>query len=88
VVAAGLVVAFPEGGRAPPPGAMVTDETPVIFQFSMEFPPALMLVGLAVNETTTGKVDGGGVGGGGAAAATMTVTCLVTVPAALVAIRV
>ncbi len=66
---------------------MVTDETPVAFQLSRELPPALMLVGLAVNETT-GKEEGGGVGGGGAAAATMTVTCLVTVPAALVAIRV
>lgn len=79
MVAAGLTVAFAEGGRAPLPGAMVTDETPETFQLNMELPPLLMLVGLAVNETT-GKEGG--------AAATVTVTCLVTVPAALVALRV
>jgi hypothetical protein len=60
---------------------MVTDETPVAFQLSRELPPALMLVGLAVNETT-GKEGGGG------PAPTVTVACLVTVPAALVALRV
>ena len=57
MVETGLTVAFPEGGRAPLPGAMVTDETPVAFQLSRELPPALMLVGLAVNETT-GKEGG------------------------------
>ena len=81
MVAAGLTVAFAAGGRAPLPGAMVTDETPVTFQFNVELPPALMLVGLAVNETT-GKEGGGG------PAPTVTVACLVTVPAALVAVRV
>ena len=81
VVAAGLVVAVPEGGREPLPGAMVTDETPVTFQFSVELPPALMLVGLAVKVLITGN-DGGG------AAATATVTDSVTLPAALVALRV
>ena len=67
MVAAGLTVAFAAGGRAPLPGAMVTDETPVTFQFNVELPPALMLVGLAVKVMITGN-DGGG------AAATATVT--------------
>jgi len=81
VVEAGLTVSVPEGGRAPLPGTMVTDETPVAFQLSNELPPALILAGLAVNETT-GKEGGGG------AAPTVTVACLVTVPAALLAVRV
>lgn len=75
MVAAGLAVAVPEGGREPPPGAMVTDETPVTFQLSVEFPPALMLVGLAVKVLITGKVGGGGVGGGGAEATTTVTDC-------------
>jgi hypothetical protein len=62
---------------------MVTDVTPVTLQLSVELPPALMLGGLAIKEMITGKE---GVGGG--AAATVTVTDLVTVPAALVAVRV
>jgi hypothetical protein len=61
---------------------MVTDVTPVTFQLSVELPPALMLGGLAVKELITGSEGGGG------AAATVTVTDLVTVPAALVAVRV
>ena len=63
MVEAGLTVAFPEGGRAPLPGTMVTDETPVAFQFSNELPPALILEGLAVKERITGEVNGGEAGG-------------------------
>ena len=81
LVEAGLAVAFPEGGRDPPPGAMVTDETPVTFQFSVELPPALMLVGLATKKLITGS-DGEG------AAITITVTDLVTVPPGPVAVKV
>ncbi len=72
MVAAGLAVALPEGGREPPPGDMETDVTPVAFQLSMELPPELMLEGLAVKEVITGNEAGGGEGGG--AAATVTVT--------------
>jgi hypothetical protein len=61
---------------------MVTEVTLVTFQLSREFPPALMLAGLAVNETTTGEEGGGG------AAPTVTVTCWVAVPAVLGAVRV
>jgi hypothetical protein len=56
-------------------------------QLRVELPPALMLMGLAVKELITGKEDGCGVGAGGAAA-TVTVTDLVTLPAALIAVRV
>jgi hypothetical protein len=62
---------------------MVTDVTPVTFQLRVELPPALMLGGLVVKELITGKE---GVGGG--AAATVTVTGWVTLPAALVALKV
>jgi hypothetical protein len=62
---------------------MVTDVTPVTFQFRVELPPALMLEGLAVKERITGKEAGGG-----GAAATVTVTDWVTLPAALVALKV
>ena len=60
---------------------MVTEATLVAFQLSKEFPPALILEGLAVNETT-------GKGGGGGAAPTVTVACWETVPAVLVAVSV
>jgi hypothetical protein len=43
---------------------MVTEVTPVTFQLSKEFPPALMLAGLAVKEMITGDEAGGGEGGG------------------------
>jgi hypothetical protein len=59
---------------------MVTKVTPVTFQLSKEFPPGLMLAGMAVKETTTGEAGG--------AAPTVTITCLVTVSAVLVAVRV
>ena len=67
VVEAGLAVALPEAGTAPPPGDMETDVAPVTFQLMVEFPPALMLEGLAVKERITGNEGGG-------AAATVTVT--------------
>ena len=58
---------------------------PVTFQVRLEFPPSLMLVGLAVKELMTGGVAGGGEGG---PAATVTVTVLLTLPAELVAVSV
>jgi hypothetical protein len=64
VVAAGLTVAVPEGGRDPTPGAMVTEVTLLTFQLRVEFPPGLMLGGLAVKESMTGSEAGGGEGGG------------------------
>ncbi len=85
MVAAGLAVALPEGGREPPPGDMETDVAPVTLQLRMELPPGPMLEGLAV-KVITGNEAGGGEGGG--AAATVTVTCRVAVPAALVAVSV
>jgi len=117
VVEAGLFGVFPEAGKEPPPGDMETDVTPVTFQLSVEFPPALMLEGLAVKERMTGnEVGGGEVGGsevggsevggsevggsevggsevggsevGGDGVVTAIVTDWVTLPAALVAIRV
>jgi hypothetical protein len=60
---------------------MVTDVTPVTLQLSVELPPALMLGGLVVKELITGSEGGGG------AAATVIVTDWVTVPAALVAVK-
>jgi hypothetical protein len=56
---------------------------PETFQPSVVLSPELMLVGLAVKERITGKEAGGG-----GAAATVTVTDMVTLPAALVAVRV
>jgi len=64
VVEAGLAGALPEAGREPIPGDMLTDVTPVTFQVRLEFPPGLMLEGLAVKEKMTGKVVGGRVVGG------------------------
>jgi hypothetical protein len=64
VVEAGLATVLPEAGRVPPAGDMLTDVTPVTFQFRMEFPPGLMLAGLAVKERITGDEAGGGEGGG------------------------
>gem|GEM_PF-2854296 len=81
VVEAGLAGVLPEAGREPIPGDMLTDVTPVTFQLRLEFPPGMMLEGLAVKERITGNEDGG-------AAATVTVTCWVTVPVVLVADRV
>ena len=70
----------PEAVTAPP-GFMATDVASETFQLNVELPPALMLVGLAVKELITGA-DGGG------AAATVMVADLLTLPAALVAVRV
>jgi len=64
VVEAGLTIALPEAGREPIPGDMLTDVAPVTFQLRLEFPPGLMLEGLAVRERITGKVVGGKVVGG------------------------
>ncbi len=60
------------------------EEAPETLQLNVELPPALTLVGLAVKELMTGFE---GAGGGGAET-TVTVTDLVTVPAALVAVMV
>ena len=75
----------PEAVTAPP-GFMATDVAPETFQLNVELPPALMLVGLAVKELITGAEGDGG--GGGGAAVTVTVTDRLTLPAALVAVRV
>jgi len=64
VVEAGLAGVLPEAGREPIPGDMLTDVTPVTFQLRLEFPPGMMLEGLAVKERITGKVVGGKVVGG------------------------
>ena len=56
---------------------------PETFQPSVVLSPELMLVGLAVKERITGKEAGGG-----GAAAIVIVTDLVTLPTALVAVRV
>jgi hypothetical protein len=81
VVAAGLTVALPEAGREPPPGDMEIDVAPETLQPRVEFPPELMLAGLAVKKLITGNEAGG-------AEATVTVTCRVTGPAALAAVSV
>jgi hypothetical protein len=70
VVEGGLATALPEAGTEPPPGSMVIDVAPETLQLTMELPPALMLVGLAVKARIIGGEDGGdekGVGedGGG-----------------------
>jgi hypothetical protein len=83
VVAEGVAVAVPEAGTDAPPGIILTNVAPVTFQLNVVFPPALMLVGLAANEFMTGKESGEA-----GAAATVTVTDLMTLPAALLAVRV
>ena len=45
------------------PGDMVTDVAPETDQLSVEQPPVLILIGLAVKLTITGGVGGGVVGG-------------------------
>ena len=77
VVAAGVAVALPDPGTEPPPGAIETVVAPVVLQLSVELPPALMLPGLAVKLLITG-FEG--------AEATVMVTCLVTLPAELIAV--
>ena len=69
---------------------METAVAPETFQLSVELPPAVMLAGLAVKELITGREGGGGAAGGegGGAAATVTLAVLVTLPAALLAVRV
>jgi hypothetical protein len=54
-----------------------------VLQLSVELPPELILVGLAVNELITGNA-----GGGKGADATVTVIDLFTVPALLLAVSV
>ncbi|MEJ2739696.1 MAG: hypothetical protein P8105_07735, partial [Dehalococcoidia bacterium] len=71
-------MALPEVDTPPTPGAIEQDVAPVVLQLSVVLPPALMLEGLAVKLLITG----------GEAAPTVTVTCLVTLPAALVAVNV
>ena len=83
MVAEGVARALPEAGSDPPPWSIKTDVAPETLQLRVELPPALMLGGLVVKELITGKE---GVGGG--AAATVTVTGWVTLPAALVALKV
>lgn len=58
------------------PGVMATLVAPVVAQLSVLLEPELMLVGLAVNEVITGKLE------------TVTVTVAVVEPAVLVAVRV
>jgi hypothetical protein len=82
VVEAGEQGVFPETATAPIPGAMEADVAPLVFQLSVELSPELMLEGLAVKLFITGGEGGGG------EAETVTVTCLVTLPAALVAVNV
>jgi hypothetical protein len=82
VVEAGEQEVLPEAATAPIPGAMETDVAPLVFQLSVELPPELMLDGLAVKLFITGGAGGGG------EAEIVTVTCLVTVPPALVAVSV
>ena len=72
----------PVANTLPTPPLMETEVAPVTFQLNVELPPALTLAGLAVKELITGNEGGGG------APATVTVADLVTVPAALVAVRV
>ena len=69
---------LPEAETAPIPGAIEQDVAPVVLQLSVVLPPALMLEGLAAKLFITG----------GEADPTVTVTCLVTLPAALVAVKV
>ncbi len=64
------------------PLSMYIAVAPETFQPSVVLSPELMLVGLAVKELITGSEGGGG------AAATVTVTDMVMLPAALVAVRV
>jgi hypothetical protein len=61
---------------------MLAEVAPVMLQLKVELPPALMLAGVAVKELMTGGEAGGG------APVTVTVTGLVTVPAALLAVMV
>ena len=79
VVEPGDAVALPEAETAPP-GDMETDAAPEVLQLNVELAPEEMLVGLAVKLAMTGSEGG--------AAETVTVTCLVTEPAALVAVSV
>ena len=71
-------MALPEA-ETTPPGDMETEVAPEVLQLSVELAPEEMLVGLAVKLAMTGSEG---------AAATVTVTCLVTEPAALVAVSV
>ena len=78
VVAAGVAVAHIEVGTDGAPGIIDTVVAPVVLQLSVELPPGLTLVGLAVKLFITGAE----------AEPTVTVTCLVTLPAELVAVSV
>jgi hypothetical protein len=69
---------LPEAETEPIPGAIETDVAPEVFQLSVVLPPELMLEGLAVKLLITG----------GEPDPTVTVTCLVTLPVALVAVSV
>jgi hypothetical protein len=80
VVEAGEQVALPDAGTDGAPGITDMDVAPVTLQLNVELPPAVIPVGLAVNELITGTETG--------AAATVTVTCRVTEPAELVAVNV
>ncbi|MEJ2740388.1 MAG: hypothetical protein P8105_11295, partial [Dehalococcoidia bacterium] len=71
-------VALPDEETAPTLGVIKTDVAPEVFQLSVVVPPALMLEGLEVKLLITG----------GEAAATVTVTCLVMLPAELLAVNV
>ena len=70
-------------GICPIPLSMYIAVAPEIFQPSVVLSPELMLAGLAVKERITGKEAGGG-----GAATTVTITDLVMLPVALVAVRV
>ena len=81
MVAEGVAIALPEAETYPPPWSRKTDVAPETLQLSVEFPPALMLEGLATKKLITGS-------DGEDAAITITVTDLVTVPPGPVAVKV
>ncbi len=95
MVEAGLAIALPALETTPTPWSKKTDVAPETLQVRVEFPPGLMLEGLAVKEVITGEVGGGEVGGGevgggevgGDGVVTAIVTDWVTLPAELVAVR-
>jgi hypothetical protein len=78
VVLVGLTVWLPDAETLPMPWSMLTVVAPVVLQERVEELPVVMLTGLAVKDPIEG----------GEGAVTVTVQLAVTLPPALVAVRV